>query len=86
MIADWPPRTGQADGGDVIARGILKANVLTLGDNFPDEVDPRVMILFTTRDEPVSHAQIAIDFRRDDGSIAEYGPAAELLPDTWNLP
>jgi cytidine deaminase len=25
-------------------------------------------------------------FRRDDGSIAEYGPAAELLPDTWNLP
>jgi cytidine deaminase len=24
-------------------------------------------------------------FRRDDGSIAEYS-AAELLPDTWNLP
>ena len=25
-------------------------------------------------------------FRRDDGSIAEYAPASELLPDTWNLP
>jgi cytidine deaminase len=25
-------------------------------------------------------------FRREDGSIAEYEPAAALLPDTWNLP
>ena len=25
-------------------------------------------------------------FRRGDGSIAEYAPAAELLPDTWDLP
>ena len=25
-------------------------------------------------------------FRRDDGSIAEYAPAAALLPDAWNLP
>jgi cytidine deaminase len=25
-------------------------------------------------------------FRRADGSIAEYGPASELLPDTWDLP
>lgn len=25
-------------------------------------------------------------FRREDGSIAEYGPASQLLPDTWNLP
>jgi cytidine deaminase len=25
-------------------------------------------------------------FRRADGTIAEYGPAAELLPDTWDLP
>jgi cytidine deaminase len=25
-------------------------------------------------------------FRREDGSIAEYAPASELLPDTWNLP
>jgi cytidine deaminase len=25
-------------------------------------------------------------FRREDGSIAEYAPAAQLLPDTWNLP
>jgi cytidine deaminase len=26
-----------------------------------------------------------VSFRRDDGSIATWG-AAELLPDTWNLP
>jgi cytidine deaminase len=25
-------------------------------------------------------------FRRADGSVAEYGPASELLPDTWDLP
>ena len=25
-------------------------------------------------------------FRRADGSIAEYAPASELLPDTWDLP
>jgi cytidine deaminase len=25
-------------------------------------------------------------FRREDGSIAEYAPAGQLLPDTWNLP
>ncbi len=25
-------------------------------------------------------------FRREDGSIVEYAPAAKLLPDAWNLP
>jgi cytidine deaminase len=25
-------------------------------------------------------------FRREDGSLAEYAPAAALLPDTWSLP
>ncbi|HEV8180407.1 MAG TPA: cytidine deaminase, partial [Gaiellaceae bacterium] len=25
-------------------------------------------------------------FRREDGSIAEYVPAAKLLPDAWDLP
>ena len=25
-------------------------------------------------------------FRRENGSIAEYAPASQLLPDTWNLP
>jgi cytidine deaminase len=25
-------------------------------------------------------------FRRADGSVAEYAPASELLPDTWDLP
>ena len=25
-------------------------------------------------------------FRRADGTIAEYAPASELLPDTWDLP
>ena len=27
-----------------------------------------------------------VHFRREDGSIAEYTPAAALLPDAWNLP
>ena len=27
-----------------------------------------------------------VHFRREDGSIAEYAPAAALLPDTWELP
>jgi len=27
-----------------------------------------------------------VHFRREDGSIAEYAPAAALLPDAWNLP
>jgi cytidine deaminase len=25
-------------------------------------------------------------FRRGDGSVAEYAPASQLLPDTWDLP
>jgi cytidine deaminase len=25
-------------------------------------------------------------FRRADGSLAEYAPASQLLPDTWDLP
>jgi cytidine deaminase len=25
-------------------------------------------------------------FRRADGSVAEYAPASDLLPDTWDLP
>jgi hypothetical protein len=25
-------------------------------------------------------------FRRADGSIADYAPASQLLPDTWDLP
>jgi cytidine deaminase len=25
-------------------------------------------------------------FRREDGSLADYAPAAALLPDTWSLP
>ena len=64
ITPDWP-RTGQADGGDAIERGILQANVLALGDNFPDEIDPRVMILFTTRDEPISHAVVLVNFIRN---------------------
>ena len=27
-----------------------------------------------------------VHFRREDRSIAEYAPAAALLPDAWNLP
>lgn len=59
LIYDWP--------SDPAARGILKENVLILGDTYPDEVDPRVMVLFTTQDEPVSHAQVVVNFLQSEG-------------------
>jgi hypothetical protein len=59
LIYDWP--------ADTATRGILKANVLDLGDRFPDEVDPRVMVLFTTQDEPVSHGQVIVNFVQAEG-------------------
>jgi len=54
LIYDWPT--------DPVARGILQKNVLILGDTYPDEVDPRVMVLFTVQDEPVSHGSLTINF------------------------
>jgi hypothetical protein len=52
---------------DPVERGILKTNVLALGDTYPDEVDPRVMTLFTTRDEAVTHASLVLSFVKSDG-------------------
>ncbi len=52
---------------DAVARGVLKANLLALGDNYPDEIDPRVMALFTTRDEAVTHSQLLLNFVKSDG-------------------
>jgi hypothetical protein len=52
---------------DPTARGILKRNLLTLGDSFADEINPRVMVIFTTRDELVTHASLSIEFLASEG-------------------
>jgi len=54
LIPDWPD--------DPVERGVLKANLLDIGDTYPDEIDPRVMVLFSTRDEPVSNAKFTVNF------------------------
>jgi hypothetical protein len=61
LITDWPKKTDP--GGDA-ARGVLKTNVLALGDAYPDEVDPRTMLIFTTRDEPVTQDSITVEFTK----------------------
>ncbi|MCE9634124.1 MAG: hypothetical protein K8T90_00330 [Planctomycetes bacterium] len=60
LIGDWPPVT------DTAARGVLKTNMLALGDAHPDEIDPRTMVIFTTRDEPVTSADFRIDFLKSE--------------------
>jgi hypothetical protein len=63
LIADWPP----ADlGAGSAQRSIYKANILALGDTYPDEIDPRTMVMFTTRDEPVTDDSVAIEFLRTE--------------------
>lgn len=64
FIPDWPSSDtpeGRA------ARGVLKRNVLSLGATYPYEVDPRVMVLFTTRDEPATNASYTVEFIKTDG-------------------
>lgn len=61
LIGDWPPAT------DTAARGVLKANILALGDAYPDEFDPRTMIIFTTRDEPITNAEFRLEFLKSEG-------------------
>lgn len=61
LVGDWPSAS------NTVARGVLKANVLALGDAYPDEMDPRVMLLFTTRDEPVTNAEFRIEFLKSEG-------------------
>jgi hypothetical protein len=47
-------------------RGVLKRNLLTLGDTYRDEVDPRVMVLFTTRDELVTVSSLVVNFLQSE--------------------
>src|SRR6185436_11391902 len=53
-------------------RGVLKKNLLTLGDTYKDEVDPRVMVMFTTRDELVTHSKLVVNFLQSENY---YDPA-----------
>ena len=62
LIFDWPQGAQNAS-----ARATLKQNVLNLGDIHPDEVDPRAMVIFSTRNEPVSDGAIVIEFLENDG-------------------
>ena len=68
-VQDWPALQ-DADGNDIPgakeARGVLKTNILALGDKYPDEIDPRVMAMFTTRDEPASSDSVAVEFTRTE--------------------
>lgn len=78
LIVDWP------DASDPAARGVLKENLLALADAYPDEVDPRVMVMFTTRDEPVSNGEFLLKFLRTedlfDGKIST-GEWDQTVPD-----
>ncbi len=58
-IFDWPV--------DAIARGVLKRNALELGDTYPDEIDPRIHLIFSTRDEDVSEGTLSFEFEDTDG-------------------
>jgi len=69
IAADWPT--------DEVARGVLKSNLLALGDTYPDEFNPRVMVIFSTRDELVTHASLVIDFVKSDGSFDATRSTAE---------
>ena len=71
LTSDWP--------GDAASRGLLKRNLLALGDTHPDEIDPRVMLLFTTRDEPVSEGALAMEYVKRDGA---YDP--DLSTGSWD--
>jgi hypothetical protein len=61
LTPDWP--SAQSAGGPA-ARGVLKTNLLALGDTYKDEIDPRMILIFTTRDEPVTSDQITTEFTK----------------------
>ena len=61
LIFDWPLTVAE--------RSLLKRNVLELGDTYPDEIDPRVMVLFSTRDEPISTDSVVFEFEDNDGLL-----------------
>jgi hypothetical protein len=67
LITDWPPLVdddGNPIPGAEAERGVLKVNVLALGDKYPDEIDPRTMLIFTTRDEPVTSDSVSVEFTK----------------------
>ncbi len=63
LITDWPPLS---EPGSAAARGVLKTNILALGDAHPDEIDPRTMLIFTTRDEPATQDSITVEFTKSE--------------------
>lgn len=63
LITDWPPLS---EPGSAAARGVLKTNILALGDAYPDEIDPRTMLIFTTRDEPATQDSITVEFTKSE--------------------
>lgn len=58
LTGDWPE--------DPAERGVLKANLLKLGDTRVDEIDPRTAVIFTTRDEPITNASLTINFTKTE--------------------
>jgi hypothetical protein len=70
LIPDWPE--------DRESRGILQENLLALGDNYPDEIDPRVMMIITTRDEPVTEDSLAVEFTRAENLFDSFISTGEV--------
>jgi hypothetical protein len=66
LVTDWPPADSA---GGTAQRAIYKANILALGDAYPDEIDPRTMVMFTTRDEPVTDDSVTIEFTRTENLV-----------------
>jgi hypothetical protein len=66
LVPDWPPFDGA---GGSAQRAVYKANILALGDAYPDEIDPRTMVMFTTRDEPVTDDSVTIEFTRSENLV-----------------
>jgi len=63
LILDWPARTAP---DATTLRGILKTNMLILGDAYPDEIDARAMLIFTTRDEPVTRDTVVVEMTKSE--------------------
>ena len=69
LILDWPKEkdsSGNFTAETVMQRGVLKTNMLQLGDLYPDEIDPRVMLIFTTRDEPVTRDTVVVEMTKSE--------------------
>lgn len=73
LIGDWPEKEETA------LRTVLKTNILTLGDEHPEEFDPRVMLIFTSRDEPVTAAEFRVEFLKAENLLE-----AQLSTGEWD--